>query len=96
MPAWAKIYPGATLTVHPTIRVLGVTAWQVSYIVKASPDQIRAFYRDLAAEEGFAETNVIGDQHFFIQDSTHNRFSYLTARATEGTDVEFDARTFKK
>lgn len=98
MPSWAKLYPNAVPDSEDvdTTKLLRLTTWDTPYTVKATPAQIDAFYREVAADEGFTEVRNIGGNHFFENASEDTKFSYMIFADGDRQRVLFQARTFDK
>jgi hypothetical protein len=92
MQSWARLYPGAAITRSSVDTLFGITDWKVTYKVHASADQIEAFYKTTASEQGFADEGSLLGMHRFTQDSTRNDFSITIAPDPVGSLVIFDAR----
>jgi hypothetical protein len=93
MQKWAKLYPGAVLSRNQTRSILGVTTWNVGYTVKASPDEIGAFYAAVAKSEGFTNEQVMMGGHIFTRPNSNERFTYFILPIPSGSVVAFTATT---
>ena len=89
MRAWAKPYPGATVSRATTLHLLGVTDWRVQYSAHATPEQIRAFYDDLAQQGGFTQQKDFVGQRTYTQPATANEMSVFTLKAGDDTQVVY-------
>jgi hypothetical protein len=97
MRSWAKLYPGGAIATSRTSTLLGLTDWDVNYEVQASPEEIDAFYRQVAHADGFAEEPVFAGLRSFKRDGDEDEFSYMAWRRASGsTVVSFKARTSGK
>jgi hypothetical protein len=94
MPAWAKIYPGATVTKSKTSKLLGLTSWEVDYKTSATPEQIGAFYQQIAKEQGFEESGGFAGVHILEQKATSSRFTYAVDSEGGVSEVNYEARAF--
>jgi hypothetical protein len=96
MQAWAQLYPGAVVVRSRTRTMFGLTDWDVTYKVQATPEQIDSFYQSLASQQGFAAEQSFGGLHMFTRESTRDRFTYAVTTDAEGVQVIFDARSFAR
>jgi hypothetical protein len=92
LQSWARLYPGAVTERANTMTMLGVVNWSAGYTVKASPDQIGAFYQDLANRQGFTESRVILGQHQFKSPGSISGFRYTVLPSEQGSMVDFQAQ----
>jgi hypothetical protein len=96
MPAWVKIYPGAKdIEIRPNT-VGNLHAWHMTYTVQPSPDQVLAFYQQVADNNGFsADESTLGKVlHMYRQAGTDDDFSVDASPGFSGTDVIYEPRSF--
>jgi hypothetical protein len=96
MPVWVKIYPGAKDVQIEPRNFMDLRSWRVTYDVQASPEQIQAFYKQIADSNGFSQDNTpLGMAlHEYRQASTNDDFSVVASAGLSGTDVIYDPRSF--
>jgi len=92
LQSWARLYPGAVPDRANTMTMLGIVNWSARYTIKASPDQIGAFYQDLATRQGFTQTRVILGQHQYSIPGKSSGFRYSVFPTEQGSMVDFLAQ----
>ncbi len=93
MPVWARLYPGAQVVRDQKLDSFGLADWRKTLSVKASPEQIGAFYEAQARAEGFTNTQTLLGLHRFMQPGTNNMFSYMVFQNAGQSMIVFEART---
>jgi hypothetical protein len=99
MSASAKLYPGATINMSRSRKLLGLTSWEVEYAAHASPEEIDAFYQSVALSSGFTQDPLFHGLRTFERASTRDEFHYtiIVWPHTDGiANVSLTARTFGK
>ncbi|HLI68052.1 MAG TPA: hypothetical protein VKU90_16935 [Caulobacteraceae bacterium] len=92
MPTWGKLYPGAVVRKSETSGILGLTDWDATYTVQATPAQIDSFYKATADATGFNDEMTLAGDHRFTQDSSQDWFSYMIIANGSRPEVLFSAR----
>ena len=93
MPAWAKLYPGAVVTETQPMKSPGLVSWYTGYTAQATPQQIDAFYSDVARDEGFTDKGITLGRHFY-EDTHNDRFSYSVDADNTLAKIDLDARVY--
>lgn len=78
MDAWEKLYPDADVITNDVMRMPfhHVVQWRSLYKTKATPEQLDAFYRSLAAQVGFYEEASSPTYHCYMLHGTDSAFDY--------------------
>jgi uncharacterized membrane protein YhaH (DUF805 family) len=77
IPGWVQMYPGGAVRSVSYHELLGRSFWRIEFTTKDTPEQMRAFYQQVAAERGFDAPDSLSALVTFKKDDGNERFDYM-------------------